>query len=136
MAFSRTMILGRKALLGFTFAAATALSMTAGAGNVLADHNPHFHPYSFDDYDDCGSLVRRNCAGSPASGYYRKPTDTHAYNRMACAEARQRVRGLGYKIIATKDCAGKTYSFTATRKGHHYIVKVNAYTGRLKAHAI
>lgn len=42
----------------------------------------------------------------------------------------------GFKKISTKDCSGKSYSFTASKNGARYLVKVNAHTGRVKASAL
>lgn len=93
--------------------------------------------------DDCQWIGRQyHCFGphygnphyDPRYGFHGdEPRFAH---RIACAEARSMVRERGYRKVMTKDCAGKSYSFTAIKKGHRYLVKVNAHTGRMKAHAL
>jgi hypothetical protein len=88
--------------------------------------------------DDCIWVGQVNhCHGTPLTGSYRKDEDRpHAYNRLSCSEARTRIVKRGFSKVTTKDCQGKSFSFTALRKGQRYFVKINAYTGRLKAHAL
>lgn len=62
--------------------------------------------------------------------------ESHLVHRIACGEARSMVRERGYKKVITKDCDGKSYSFTGSKNGHRYLVKVNAHTGRMKAYAL
>ncbi len=56
-----------------------------------------------------------------------------AYNRLDCDEAGSLVRERGFHRVRATDCRGKSYSFKAVKKGRHYVVKVNAFTGHMKA---
>lgn len=88
--------------------------------------------------EDCQwvSKTKYHCFG-PHFGnpHYVRPHH-QAYSHMACGEARRRLLDRGFRKIKTVDCQGKNYSFVATRKGHHYRVTVNAFTGRMKIHAL
>jgi hypothetical protein len=53
-----------------------------------------------------------------------------AHAAMSCDAAEAKLRADGYQIIS-KDCAGKTYTFS-TMKGEAVLVKVDAKTGRMK----
>jgi hypothetical protein len=93
--------------------------------------------------DDCEWIGRQyHCFGphygnphyDPRYGYYDdEPRFAH---RIACGEARSMVRERGYRKVVTKECSGKSYSFSAVKNGHRYLVKVNAHTGRMKAYAL
>ena len=93
--------------------------------------------------DDCAWIGHQyHCFGphygnphyDPRYGYYDdEPRFSH---RIDCQEALFRVRERGFRKVATKDCHGKSYSFTGSKNGHRYLVKVNAHTGRMKAHAL
>lgn len=49
---------------------------------------------------------------------------------MTCNAAKGFLRSQGYHNVKAKDCDGRYYSFTATKKGHKYRIRLNAYTGR------
>jgi hypothetical protein len=61
-------------------------------------------------------------------GYYATPRYA---GRMSCGTARNLVDNSGFNKVRARDCGGKIYSFYATRKGAPYLVRVNAYTGRI-----
>ena len=87
--------------------------------------------------DDCEWIGRNyHCFGPHYIRPYHMAPHNEAYNRMTCDEARWRVRERGFHKIKTEKCVGKNYTFFATKKGHHYRVKVNAFTGRIKALAL
>lgn len=122
----------------------TALSLAGLAGTAEAKTQLYIgfgppHLWS----EDCEWIGRRyHCYGPhygnphyyPGYGYYNDPP--HFAHRIACAEAKSMVRKRGYHKVKTQDCSGRSYSFTASKNGHRYLVKVNAYTGRMKAHLI
>lgn len=58
---------------------------------------------------------------------YRAP----AVHKMSCRSAARMVDHSGFNKVKARDCSGKIYSFRARKKGHNYIVKVNAYTRRI-----
>jgi hypothetical protein len=49
--------------------------------------------------------------------------------RLSCNEARRIVRQNGFRNVVTRECQGRTYTFTATRRGHQILVFVNSRTG-------
>lgn len=58
-------------------------------------------------------------------GWYRP---THR-GKISCGEARRIVRNKGFRNVATRECNGRTYTFSATRKGNRILVYVNSRTG-------
>ncbi len=67
---------------------------------------------------------------------YRKGYGWHrnrvvARNKLSCSQARNIVRNHGYRVVATRDCSGTTYTFRTTSNGRAHIVYVNARTGGL-----
>ena len=50
-------------------------------------------------------------------------------SNISCGEARRIVRNKGFRNVATRECNGRTYTFTATRKGNRILVYVNSRTG-------
>lgn len=50
---------------------------------------------------------------------------------MSCSRARSLVASSGFHKVRTRDCTGKYYSFKALRKGHYYLVRVNAVSLRI-----
>ena len=51
------------------------------------------------------------------------------FNRLSCGEARQIIRGHGYRDIVARNCSGGTYVFRAVRNNRLAIVYVSARTG-------
>ena len=66
-------------------------------------------------------------------GWYRpgrRMDSNYGYNnRLSCNEARRIVRRSGFHDVVTRECQGRTYTFTALRGGHQILVFVNARTG-------
>lgn len=58
---------------------------------------------------------------------YRAP----AVGKISCRAAANLVDHSGFYSVKARDCQGRIYSFKARKKGHNYIVKVNARTGRI-----
>ena len=54
-----------------------------------------------------------------------------ARHKMSCGAARNLVDRSGFNAVKTRECKGKVYTFKARKKGHNYIVKVNAFTRRI-----
>ena len=50
-------------------------------------------------------------------------------SRISCNEARRIVRQSGFRHVMTRECEGRTYTFTALRRGHQILVFVNSRTG-------
>jgi hypothetical protein len=80
------------------------------------------------------------CRVAPRYGYYRvvPPAPVYYYGyagpvrgKVSCGLARNIVDGSGYNNVRARDCSGRIYSFTGTRKGLRYVVRVNAYNGRI-----
>jgi hypothetical protein len=49
--------------------------------------------------------------------------------RISCNEARRIVRQSGFRQVMTRECNGRTYTFTAVKRGHRVLVYVNSRTG-------
>jgi hypothetical protein len=50
---------------------------------------------------------------------------------MSCGEGRRLVRGSGFRNVSAFDCDGRTYGYTAWRRGEMYRVTVDAYRGNI-----
>ncbi len=129
-----------KTIVGAGFAALLVAGVSSGAEAKKAPHS-HAHFELFPFGERCLVVgIHRNCAGMGygGPGYYDEPWNDYPVisHRLTCDEARFRVRERGFKKISTKDCSGKSYSFTASKNGARYLVKVNAHTGRVKASAL
>jgi len=72
-------------------------------------HRPGFYYYDDYGYDD-----------------YRR-----VRSKMSCGAARHLVDVSGFNSVKTRECQGKVYTFKARKKGHNYIVKVNAVARRI-----
>ena len=70
--------------------------------------------------------------GEPYYGYRAYP-DEGFYpfhrRRMSCWQARQLVRDRGFNRVRAIECNGRIYTFRGMRRGHHFVIKVNARTG-------
>ena len=64
----------------------------------------------------------------PNRGWYRGDVRP-GYRRMSCNQARHIVQDEGFRRVVARDCEGRTYSFSARRSGHRFIVYVNSRTG-------
>lgn len=49
--------------------------------------------------------------------------------RISCNEARRIVRQSGFRQVMTRECNGRTYTFTAMKRGNRVLVFVNSRTG-------
>jgi hypothetical protein len=118
-----------KTIIGAGFAA----FVLAGAPSMADAKRPPRSFFGFDDSpfgEHCVRIVHHyHCHSHVIGG------DVSSH-RLSCNEARFRVRERGFKKITTRDCSGKSYSFTASKNGARYLVKVNAHTGRVKASAL
>ena len=105
----------KKIIFASAFAAALTMGipLSAQADNVkdYMDRNEIGDPYG------CYDCV-------PRLGFYHR-------GRLSCGEARARVRGSGYRNVATIECNGRTYTFEATRRGRDVTVFVNARNGAI-----
>jgi hypothetical protein len=50
---------------------------------------------------------------------------------ISCGEGRRLVRGSGFRNVSAFDCDGRTYGYTAWRRGEMYRVVVDSYRGRI-----
>jgi hypothetical protein len=65
--------------------------------------------------------------------FYGEPRyDDRPRARLSCGEARRIVRRNGYRNVSAEECSGRTYTFSATRKGRNVVVYVNSRTGSLR----
>ena len=66
-------------------------------------------------------------------GWYRPGHRMNSYsgynNRLSCNEARRIVRRNGFQDVRARECQGRTYTFTALRRGYQILVYVNSRTG-------
>jgi hypothetical protein len=77
------------------------------------------------------------------NGYYGDPLYHPYYDDtfdttlpMHCYEARMLVKRQGYRHVRTIDCEGRYYEFTGVMDGDYFRLRVNAYTGRIRARLI
>lgn len=68
-------------------------------------------------------------------GYYDYD-DNYGRYTMSCGSAKARLARNGYRSIVTKDCVGRQYQFVASKNGHKYRIKFNAYTGGFTRYAL
>jgi hypothetical protein len=70
--------------------------------------------------------------GEPGYGYsYYRDDRFYPFHRrqMSCWRARQLVRDRGFNRVRTIECSGRIYTFRGIRRGHPFVIKVNARTG-------
>lgn len=48
---------------------------------------------------------------------------------ISCGEAREMLRDRGYRRINSRDCGGRTYVFTAVKRGNLYRIEVRSRNG-------
>ena len=99
-----------------------ATAITAGLATV-ADAKTSFRIYLGEPY--------YNSQISPDYQYYNgrgwhRPMQRY---RISCREARQIVRDKGFRNVSTRECEGRTYTFSAMRRGNPTLVYVNSRTG-------
>ena len=51
--------------------------------------------------------------------------------RISCGEAKSIVRENGFRNVRTRECEGRTYTFTAMKRGHRVLVFVNSRNGNV-----
>lgn len=80
-------------------------------------HLPRHRPvyFYYHDYDDYPPVIVR-----PG-------------HRMSCRAAARLVDRSGFNAVRTRECRGKIFTFHARKKGHNYVVRVNAQTRRIVA---
>jgi hypothetical protein len=72
----------------------------------------------------------------PVVNYYYNPYPAYGYPppsayRVSCGAAKSIVYRSGYGHVAVVDCGGKYHVFNATRNGHYFRLRVNAWNGGL-----
>lgn len=109
--------------------ALTSLGGMAGAKEPM--HQPR-HERSFFGFED--GPFGRHCM---RFGHARHCNDFGMTgNRITCGEARYRVAARGFSKVVTRNCAGSSYRFSASKKGARYSITVSARTGYLSAHRL
>lgn len=99
--------------------------------------------------DPCWGNSGRRCGWRPRPHYfyyvprhrplYYYDDDRYDYvhrpvrHRLTCHAARNLVDRSGFNSVRTRECRGEVYTFRARKKGHNYVVKVNAYSRRIVA---
>ena len=61
-------------------------------------------------------------------GYQYQPV---VRGRISCNEARRIVRQNGFRNVSTRECNGRTYTFTAMRRGDRVLVFVDSRNGNV-----
>jgi hypothetical protein len=51
--------------------------------------------------------------------------------RISCGEAKRIVRDKGFRNVVTRECEGRTYTFTARRNGNRILLFVNSKNGNV-----
>ncbi len=67
----------------------------------------------------------------PALYYYGYDYRRPVARKMSCSAARNLVDHSGFNRVNTTECRGEVYTFTGLRKGHRYVVKVDAFARRI-----
>jgi hypothetical protein len=100
-------------------AAALAVPLALATTPASADHDIDFgvsvgigtpHTYGYGVYGD-----------DFYSPFHRR--------KLSCWQARRLVREVGFRRIRTVECNGRIYTFRGFRRGHAFVIKVNARTG-------
>ena len=63
----------------------------------------------------------------PPPYYYERRRYRDA--NISCGEARQILRDRGYRRISSRDCGGRTYVFTAVKRGNLYRIEIRSRNG-------
>jgi hypothetical protein len=53
----------------------------------------------------------------------------HHIRRVSCEEGAWNVRDAGFRRVHTKECDGRTYTYTGKRHGERYLIKVSSRSG-------
>lgn len=89
---------------------------------------------------NCSYNPRRCGYWTPRPHYFYTPRHRPIYyygddvpvrHKLSCGAARNLVDHSGFNRVRASECRGKVYTFTGSRKGHLYVVKVNSVTGRI-----
>lgn len=62
---------------------------------------------------------------------YRRPAVVKRSHKMTCGAAARLVGGSGFNSVRARECKGDVYTFRGRKKGHNYVVKVNAHSRRI-----
>ena len=100
-----------------------AAAAIAGGLSSAADAKTNFRIYLGEPYYN--SQISPDYQYYNGRGWYRPMHRA----RISCGEARQIVRENGFRKVATRECEGRTYTFSAMRHGHPILVFVNSRTG-------
>jgi hypothetical protein len=135
-----------------TLAAALALAMASGAhqasadplmnigigvGNTGVQLAQYDDPYD-EDVDPYGGGGGGGGYGGGGGGYggggggYGGGGGGYG-GRISCPRGRRIVERSGFYRVVPRDCGGRNYTYSAFRRGRPWIVRVNAFTGRIIA---
>ena len=83
-----------------------------GVGGYYPDYYPAYRPYAYGGY-----------------GHYERYNRYDAYDRydhgISCGKGRRIVDHSGFNNVRAIDCNGSNYRYSAWKKGHRYVVRVN-----------
>jgi hypothetical protein len=79
-------------------------------------YRPYYRPYNYDPYYD---------------PYYPRLRHRRVVRRSTCDSAALAIREAGYRNIRAVDCAGRFYSYRATKRGRSYSLRVDTRSGRI-----
>jgi hypothetical protein len=100
-----------------------AVAITGGMA-TLAEAKVNFKIYVGEPYYDY--RVGPDYRYYEGRGWYRP---RHQRANISCGEAKRIVRDRGFRNVATRECDGRTYTFSAKRNGNRFLVFVNSRTG-------
>jgi hypothetical protein len=65
--------------------------------------------------------------------HHRRPRHVEVFDDfgISCGEGRRLVRSAGFRNVSAFDCDGRSYGYTAWRRGGMYRVQVDALRGRI-----
>ena len=109
-----------------------AVAITGGMAS-LADAKTNFRIYLGEPYYDY--QVGPDYRYYQGRGWYQYQPDYQMRYRhranISCGEAKSIVRENGFRNVRTRECEGRTYTFSAFRHGRNVLVFVNSRTGAL-----
>ena len=107
-----------------------AVAITGGMA-TLAEAKTNFHIYFGEPYYDY--QMGPDYRYYQGRGWYQyQPSYQFQYGnrgRISCGEAKSIVRENGFRNVRTRECEGRTYTFTAMKRGHRVLVFVNSRNG-------
>ena len=107
-----------------------AVAITGGMAS-LAEAKTNFRIYLGEPYYD--RQMGPDYRYYDGRGWYQYQPDYQNQprnrGRISCNEARRIVRDRGFRNVATRECEGRTYTFTARRNGNRILLYVNSRTG-------